>query len=414
MSCANNLPSKNFNGMKFHYLASQTDGRIVEGDLDARTVQEVLAYLSRNTLKPVSVKPIDERGKSSLFGGNVTITDQIFLTKYLALMLRIGTGLLEAVNILIADFNKQAIRDILFEIRAALEQGQPFYTTFAKYPKIFSNVYVNLVRAGEASGNLEKIFSDLTNMLTKQKDLRDQLRGALIYPLLLLIGSVLILVFLVMFALPRIANVFAEGGFNPPVFTKAVFAFGLFFNAYGFYLFGILGVLVILGLWLNSASSAFHKFITNIIFDLPLVRTVLKKMALQRFASTLASLIKAGMPLTEALEITASAVANEEARAALVRISREGLAKGLTIGEAFRREPFFPQTVTNLVAVSERAGHLDEVLTTLSEFYTKEIDASVKELVSFLEPALLLFIGTIIGVIALAIIVPIYQLTSQF
>lgn len=400
--------------MKFRYIASQADGRIVEGDIEARNVQDVLAYLSKSALKPVSVKPIEERGKASIFGGSITITDQIFLTKYLALMLRIGTGLLEAVNILIADFNKQAIRDVLFEVRAALEQGQPFYTTFAKYPKVFSDVYVNLVRAGEASGNLEKIFADLTEMLTKQKDLRDQLRGALVYPVLLLVGSVLILTFLIMFALPKIANVFMEGGFNPPPFTKAVFAVGLFFNAYGLYIFGFFGVLAAIALWLNATSQTFHKFLSNMIASLPLVSTVLKKMALQRFASTLASLIKAGMPLTEALEITANAVAFEEARSALVRISREGLAKGLTIGEAFRREPFFPQTVTNLVAISERAGHLDEVLVTLSDFYTKEIDASVKELVSFLEPVLLLFIGGVIGGIALAIIVPIYQLTTQF
>ncbi len=400
--------------MKFRFIASQADGRIVEGDIEARSVQDVLSYLAKNGLKPVSVKPIEEKGKASLFAPSISITDQIFLTKYLALMLRIGTGLLEAVNILIADFDKQAIRDILFEVRAALEAGQPFYTTFAKYPKIFSNVYINLVKAGEASGNLEKIFADLTETLTKQKDLRDQLRGALVYPVLLLIGSVLILVFLIMFALPKIANVFMEGGFNPPAFTKVVFAVGFFFNSYGLYILGFFAVLAFIALWLNSTSATFHKFLSNMVSGLPLVKTVLKKMALQRFASTLASLIKAGMPLTEALEITAGAVANEEARAALVRISREGLAKGLTIGEAFRREPFFPQTVTNLVAISERAGHLDEVLTTLSEFYTKEIDSSVKELVSFLEPALLLFIGVVIGVIALAIIVPIYQLTTQF
>jgi len=401
--------------MKFRYIASQQDGRILEGDVEARNVQDILAFLAKNGLRPVSVKPIEEKkAGSSLFGGKITISDQIFLTKYLALMLRIGTGLLEAINILIADFKKPAIRNILFEIRASLEQGQPFYSTFAKYPKVFSHVYTNLVRAGEASGNLEKIFADLTLMLTKQKDLRDQLRSALVYPVLLLVGSVLILIFLVMFALPKIANVFLEGGFEPPGFSKVVFAFGLFFNKYGFYIIGFLILLGIGAYMLRSVSAVFRKFLSNVLAGVPLVKTIFKKMALQRFASTLSSLIKAGMPLTEALEITARAVANEELRASLVRISQEGLAKGLTIGEAFKREPYFPQTVTNLVAISERAGHLDEVLETLGEFYTKEIDTSVKELVSFLEPALLMFIGVIIGVIALAIIVPIYQLTTQF
>ncbi|RJQ26542.1 type II secretion system F family protein [Candidatus Parcubacteria bacterium] len=401
--------------MKFHYIASQQDGRVIEGDVDSPNVQSVLSYLSTNNLKPVSVKVIEERKKEiSLFEQKVTITDQIFLTKYLALMLKIGTGLLEAINILIADFKKPSIRNILYEIRSSLEQGQPFYTTFSRHPKVFSNVYTNLVKAGEASGNLEKIFQDLTLVLTKEKELRDQLKSALVYPVLLLIGAVLILVFLVMFALPKIANVFLDSGFDPPAFSKAVFAVGLFFSKFGFFIIGLAIIGIIVGIGFYKTSMFFRKFIGNLFASLPLVKTVVMKMALQRFASTLSSLIKAGMPLTEALKITADAVANQQVHDALLRISDQGLAKGLTIGEAFRREPVFPQTISNLVAISERAGHLDEVLETLSEFYAKEIDSSVKELVSFLEPALLLFIGIVIGVIALAIIVPIYQLTTQF
>ena len=152
----------------------------------------------------------------------------------------------------------------------------------------------------------------------------------------------------------------------------------------------------------------------GIFSEVPIIRDVVQKIALQRFASTLSSLIRAGMSITEALEITATAEGNVELSEALTRISREGLMKGLTIGEAFKREPFFPQTVASLMSISEKAGHLDEVLGTLSDFYTKEIDASVKSLVSFLEPLLLVMIGAVIGVIALAIIVPIYQLTTQF
>ncbi|TSC52474.1 MAG: Uncharacterized protein LiPW41_244 [Parcubacteria group bacterium LiPW_41] len=401
--------------MKFHYIASQQDGRVIEGDVDAVSVQAVLTYLSTNNLKPVSVKIIEERKKEiEIFKARVTITDQIFLTKYLALMLKIGTGLLEAVNILIADFTKQAIRDILYEIRSSLEQGQPFYTTFARHPKVFSNVYTNLVKAGEASGNLEKIFQDLTIVLTKEKELRDQMKSALVYPVLLLIGAVLILMFLVMFALPKIAKVFMDSGFEPPAFSKAVFAVGFFFGKFGFYFIGLAIVAGIVGVVFYRSSIFFQRFIKNLFAGLPLIKNVVHKMALQRFASTLASLIKAGMPLTEALKITSDAVANQAVGDALIRIADQGLAKGLTIGEAFRREPVFPQTISNLVAISERAGHLDEVLETLGEFYAKEIDSSIKELVSFLEPALLLFIGVIIGVIALAIIVPIYQLTTQF
>lgn len=399
--------------MKYKYIASQPDGRLVEDEIAAANTSEVLAYLSKSGLKPISIHEA-ERGGVVLFQKKVSVADQIFLSKYLALMLKIGTGLLEAVNILIADFDKASVRSILIEIRSSLEQGNPFYTTFARYPKTFSQVYTNLVRAGEASGNLEHSFENLTSMLSKQKDLRDQIKGALIYPSLLFFGSILILLFLVMFALPKIANVFLTGGFEPPLFSRVVFDIGLFVNDNAVVILSI-GFLATFGALLAyRMSRVFKRFVMSTFSDLPLIREVVRKVALQRFASVLSSLIKAGMPITEALEITAEAVSNVELRDALIRISRDGLAKGLTIGEAFKRESFFPQTVTNLVAVSERAGHLDDVLATLSEFYTKEIDSSIKSLVSFLEPILLLFIGVVIGTIALAIIVPIYQLTTQF
>lgn len=402
--------------MQFKYIASQPDGKIVESEMAAKDVSEVLGFLASQGLKPVSVQPLErfDVGIKSLFGGQITLTDQVFISKYLSLMLRLGTGLLQAVNILIDDFAKPAVRTFLLEIRSALEKGLPFHVTFARYPKVFSQVYINLLRAGEASGNLDKIFEDLSEMLTKQKALRDQITGALIYPIILLIGSTFILLFLVTFALPKIASVFSEGGFEPPLFSKIVFGIGLFFGNNIFYVIGIIVVAFVAFFYFYRVSLVFKKLISSLINGIPLIKEVLKKIALQRFASVLSSLIKAGMPLTEALEITAQAVGNIELKESLIRISREGLSKGLTIGEAFRKEPFYPRTVVNLMAISEKAGHIDEVLATLSEFYTKEIDNSLKILVSFLEPALLLFIGGIIGFIALSIIVPIYQLTAQF
>ena len=400
--------------MRFRYIASQPDGRIMESDLEAKDIPEVLSYLRGNSLTPVSVIPIEKAQRWKLFQGKITITDQIFLSKYLSLMLKIGTSLLEAINVLIADFRKPAMKDVLLEIKSSLEAGKPFYTTFARRERTFSPVYVNLVRAGEASGNLEKVFEDLTDSLSKQKELNDQVKSALIYPILLLGGSVLILSFLIIYALPKISKVFVEGGFEPPLFSRIVFQVGAFLSSNGLYILGFLVAVGAVSLFGYRTSAAFKRFVVSIVTEIPLIREVILKIGLQRFASTLSALIKAGVPITEALEITAKAVGNPALRDALIRVDREGLAKGLTVGEAFRRERVFPQTVTNLMAISERAGHLEEVLGTLSEFYIKEIDASVKSLVAVLEPVLLLFIGAVIGVIALAIIIPIYQLTTQF
>ncbi|MFH0712463.1 MAG: type II secretion system F family protein [Candidatus Jorgensenbacteria bacterium] len=403
--------------MQFHYIASQPDGKLVEGEIDAKDVAEVLSFVASRGLRPVSVKPAGGSSrirKFNFFGGRINLTDQIFLSKYLALMLKIGTSLLQAINILIEDFRKSTVRSLLVEIRSNLEKGQPFYATFAKYPRIFSQVYINLVKAGETSGNLEDVFENLTVSLSKEKMLKDQVRGALIYPVLLLATSVLILIFLVTFALPKIAGVFMESGFEPPLFSKIVFSVGLFFGKFGIFFLIALVLGIIALFFLYRTSLLFKKLLAVIMNEIPLVKDIIQKIALQRFAATLSSLIKAGMPITDALDITADTVGHIELKQALLRISREGLAKGLTVGEAFKKEPFFPRTVVNLMAISEKAGHIEEVLNTLADFYASEIDSSLKTLVAFLEPAMLLLIGFVIGVIALAIIVPIYQLTTQF
>ena len=402
--------------MQFKYIASQSDGLVVESQIESKSVSDVLQFLTSRGLKPISVKPVERTwgDKLGAFRGKITLTDQVFISKYLSLMLKIGTGLLQAVSILIDDFDKIPVRKFLMEVKANLEAGLPFYSTFMRHPKVFSQVYVNLIKAGEASGNLDTVFENLTDSLTKEKEMKNQIKSALVYPILLLCTSVFILIFLVMFALPKIAKVFIESGFQPPLFSRVVFAVGLFFGQYGFVFLSVFIVGLIAFVLFYKNSMIFKRFVASLVNEIPIIRDVVRKIALQRFASVLSSLIKAGIPLTGALEITAQAVGNVELKEALVRISREGLAKGLTVGEAFRSEPFFPKTVVNLVAISERAGHIEEVLGTLADFYTSEIDNSLKTLVSFLEPVMLLIIGFIIGVIALSIIIPIYQLTSQF
>ncbi len=400
--------------MRFHYVASDPTGRIIEDNLEASNSYEVLNFLAKKGLRPISIKinrNIDINFKK-FFGQTVTIEDKIFLTKYLSLMLRAGTDLFKAITILIQDFEKPVLKALLIEIRNTLEKGQPFYVTFSKYPKYFSTVFVSLIKAGEVSGNLEQVFFNLSNSLQKDQELYGRIKSAFIYPIILLGVSAIILLLLVSFALPKVADVFLKSGFNVPTFSKVVFTIGLFVNANKLIIFPLLFVSVI-GLYYFFAKTVpGRKIISRFINKAPIINKVIKEMALQRFASTLSSLMRAGLPILDAIEITADSVGSEELRQALLRISREGIAKGLTIGEAFRKEPYFPMTVTNLIAVSEKAGHTEDILNTLAEFFETEIDGQVKNLVAFLEPILLLGIGLIIGTIALAVIVPVYQLVG--
>lgn len=401
--------------MKFRYIASQLDGKVIESEIDAKDTKEVLQFLSSRGLKPISIRILrSESGKGFFSGRKINIEDQIFISKYLALMLKLGTGLIQAINILIDDFDKKVVRSFLIEVKNNLEGGMPFYSVFAKYPKTFSQVYINLIKAGEASGNLDSVFENLTTSLTKEKSLKDSIKSALIYPVLLVVASLSILIFLVMYALPKISKVFEQGGFEPPLFSRIVFSVGLFFADYGFYIIGFFVLLFIFLFFLYKNSVIFKRFVYGVFDGIPVIKNLIHKIALQRFAAVLSSLIKAGIPLVNALEITADTVGNIALKDAILRISKEGLMKGVTVGEAFKKEPIFPRTVVNLIAVSEKTGHMEDVLATLADFYSSEVDNSLKSLVAFLEPAMLVMIGGIIGLIALSIIVPIYQLTTQF
>jgi len=401
--------------MRYRYVASMPSGKMMEGELDAGSPTQVLEWMANQGYKPISIKPITyekKKGFSFALKQKITLTDKVFLTKYLALMLKVGTDLFKAIDILIADFDKPVMKSFLVEVRENLGQGRPFYTTFAKYPQYFSSVVVNLIKAGERSGNLDGVFEKVSTNLEKDQDLQNKVRGALIYPVILVVVAMLVLLLMVLFVLPKIAHVFSQTGIKPPLFSRIVFAVGLFFGQYAGIIFPLFIGSLIFGFYFFFKNKLGIAVRDRVLNRTPVVKTIFQHLAVQRFASIFASLLRAGLPIMEALEITASAVGSDELQTALLRISKEGVAKGLTIGEAFRRESYFPKVVTNLIAISEKAGHMEDVLETLADFYATEVDASVKILVAFLEPVLLLSLGMIVGLIALAVIVPVYQLVS--
>ncbi len=385
--------------------------------MEARGPAEVLEWMASQGLRPVSVRAMGEvenKGLKGIFSQSINVADKIFLTKYLALMLKVGTDLFKAIDILIADIDKPVIKSLLIEVRDSLSKGQPFYSTFTKYPKYFSPVFVNLIKAGEVSGNLENVFEDLSKSLEKERVIRSKVTSALVYPIILMCLAMIILFLLVTFALPRIADVFIAGGAELPIFSKIVFAVGLFLNN-NIYIIIPLIILTVIGLWCFFQKTATGKgAMGRILNKTPVLSNIFYRLALQRFASTLSSLLRSGMSILDALEITADSVGHAEIRAALIRISREGISKGLTVGDAFCREPTFPRVMVNLIVISEKAGHIESILNTLADFYELETDSSIKILISFLEPVLLLIIGFLVAAIMLSIIVPVYQLATQF
>ncbi len=407
--------------MKFHYIAVKPDGTVTEDTAEFESAAKTIEFLASKGLRPISIQPFRESksfGSKILhfqfsFGGKITTSDKIFISRYISLMLRAGTDLFQAIDILISDLKKPALRSFLIEVRTALEKGQPFYTVFARYPRQFSPVFINLVRSGELSGNLEKVFNDLSVSLGKDQEMKNKIRSAMFYPMILLGLSLFIVLFLVTFALPKIANVFSTGNYEPPAFSKVVFSASFFLSDHLLVVVVALLALIILGILFFSRTKLGRNMFRWIGDHIPVIRTVIHKIAVQRFAGTLSSLLRAGIPIVDALDITSTTVGHRGIQVALQRIAHEGVAKGLTLGDAFRKETVFPTVVPNLIAISEKAGHLEEILHTLSEFYESEIDFSIKTLLTLIEPVLLIGIGLIVLMIALSIVVPIYQLVGQ-
>jgi type II secretory pathway component PulF len=402
--------------MHYKYKAADKTGRIREGDINAANESDVLAYLSREELAPISIREVSV--KKTVFGRwsaeKITLEDKIFITKYLALMLRVGTDLFRAIDILIEDFEKPILKEFLFEIRSNLEKGNQFYIAFQNHPEFFSSITVNLIKAAEGSGNLEEALERLSRDFAKEADLKARIKGALIYPIILLVAAIMVVTLLVTFVLPRIADVFMEAGAEIPTYSRIILGIGLFLNQHLIYIappvLGGIGALA----WYFTSVAGGRKMFRSILEKIPVVEALINKVAMARFSSTLSSLLHAGIPMVESLEITSKAVGDEDLEAALKRIAREKIARGMSIGDAFRGETGFPRLVISLMAIGEKAGRLEEILGTLSEFYSNEIDSALKSLVAFIEPVLLLGIGLVVGAIAISVIMPIYQLVGQY
>jgi len=403
--------------MLYQYKAYNQEGKMVKGKTEAKSLDALLNDLSEKGLTPITVK--EKKGflvslsKKEIFSKKITLKDQIFLTKYLHLMLEVGTDLLKAVEILREDIPNKAIKDFLTEIKTDLKKGYPLWRTFAKHPKIFSNVTIGMIKAGENSGNLSQTFKILSISLEKQERIRRNIKSALIYPILLAITSVLVVGLIVFVTIPKVAKMFLSTGTKPPLFSQIVINSSLFLSKHSLSISLFFIFLIVLFWFAYKYTKKGRRIINQSFYKVPIVKVVLQKIDIQRFSSTWASLLNAGLPVTESLKLSAETINNLKTKEAVLRVIDQGLNKGKTLGESFKKEKEnFPQVLISLIGIAEQAGHLSATLNTLADFYTTEVDSTVKSLTSILEPVMLVFIGIVIAIVALAVIVPIYQMTT--
>ena len=405
----------------FIHQSLDANGRRKSGEIQAVDRADALETLQRTRLTPIflHLKGVAGQSGSGLplslpwFLQRVSMADKILLTRHLAAVVRSGMSLHEALDILYEDARKPVIKRILADAKYNVERGSPLSAVFAMYPRHFSPVWVGMVQAGEKSGTLEEALVNLGDALMRDNELIKRVRSAMIYPSVLLAASAGVVVLLLTFLLPRLANVLASTRTELPLITRFFIGISkiLSFNPLLTIMFFAAAVF---GIFVLFRSRSGRAVLMEILHRLPIAQRSVRGLALARLTRTLHNLLKSGIGALEAFEITAQSVGDSVYEKQL-RGLREDAKKGLSLSTALgNRRDYFPRLFISMITIGEKTGTLDKSLEILASFYDEETDRTMKNLVGILEPALLLVMGIIVGGVALSVLLPIYQLVGSF
>lgn len=400
----------------YTYQAYNKNNKVINGEYEASSKEEVVEYLTKHSLSPVFIKYINTSKSKNLSMNlfeTISSMDILFLVRNLSTTTKAGLSIIESLDILIADTKKKLMKKILQSVQSMVKNGQSLSFSFNEYRNSFPPIFIGMVKAGEVSGQLDKTLSELAKYLSKEYALRSKVKSALTYPVILLIASTLVVTLMLMFVLPQLTQSFITNGVTLPLITK-IFMFISSMLTWSFTLdiFVVLGLIWFFMYFRNTKIG--KRFFFFIISHTPVARDLVKKIALVRFARNFGNLIGSGLSVVDSLEISSLSMDNINYNDVIVKII-EDIKGGITISEAFGKYPkLFPNLLISLITVGERTGSLEEILVDFADFYEEEVDNELKELTSVLEPVLLLIMGLMIGSIAVSIILPIYQLIGHF
>lgn len=395
----------------FQYSAKNQQGEKVTGKVEAVELQQASAILRERGLFVVSVTEQGEGafGTIHLFE-RVSQNDIIGFTRQLSTMITAGLSLLDALSILERQ-STPAMKKMIGELIREIEGGSTFAKALEQQPA-FTRIYYNLVRAGEAAGVLQEILKRLADNLESQKEFRGKVKGALIYPVIVVAAMVVVASVMMIFVIPKLSEMYKDFGAELPFMTQILISFSESFAQYWYVFFGLLGAGIFgLRAWRKTPVGA-RKF-DEFLLRIPVFGVLQQKIILTEFARTLALLLSAGISLLEALEIVSEAIENVVYREAL-KDAYNYVEKGNSLAMAIEKYDIFPSILPQMIAVGEETGQLDEVLTKLSKYFASETEQAVKGLTTALEPMIMIILGLGVGFLIISIVMPIYSLTSQF
>jgi len=392
----------------FNYTARPAaGGDLRKGDVNLGSKDEVISYLHRQKLIPVSVreKPKD---LNITIGTGVKTRDIVIFTRQFATMINAGLPLVQSLDIMAEqtenDKLKSTIRDVLYDV----ESGNTLADALDRHPKIFTKLYVNMVAAGEAGGILDVILLRLATFLEKSDALTRKIKGAMIYPAVIFGVAGAAVLILLIFVIPTFQNMFAAAGVPLPLPTQFVISMSQFLQDYWWALIaGIIATVVLIRAWYKTDQG--ELLIDKLLLHLPILGDLQRKSAVARFTRTLGTMVSSGVSILEGLEITAKTAGNRVIHDAVMG-SRASIAGGETISGPLKESGVFPPMVVQMINVGEQTGGLDEMLTKIADFYDEEVDAAVSALLSAMEPLMIVVLGVVVGGMIVAMYLPIFDM----
>ncbi|CAN5831510.1 type II secretion system F family protein [soil metagenome] len=393
----------------FSYSARAVSGELRTGEIELPTRDEVVGYLRRQRLVPVVVRP-KARDISITIGTGIKTREVVVFTRQFATMINSGLPLVQSLAILSEQSENKAFKTVIGQVQQDVESGQTLAEAMRRHPKVFTDLYTNMVAAGEAGGILDIILNRLAIFLEKNDALGRKIKGAMVYPavmLLVVIGATTILLWKVV---PVFATIFMDAGLALPAPTRIVLALSTFLQNY-ILLLVVAIIAAVFALRAYYRTSGGELVIDRFLLRSPVLGTLLRKSAVSRFTRTLGTLVSSGVSILEGLEITARTAGNRVIHDALMT-SRASIAGGATISQPLKDSGVFPPMVVQMINVGEQTGGLDEMLSKIADFYDDEVDAAVTALTSILEPIMIVVMGVLIGGMVIAMYLPMFDLMN--
>ncbi|HET7450461.1 MAG TPA: type II secretion system F family protein [Gaiellaceae bacterium] len=391
----------------FTYTARAANGELKTATMDAASRDDVIAQLRRQRMQVVKV---DENKAQKKASGKIKMRDIVIFTRQFSTMINAGLPLVQALDILAKQSENKVLQEVTRAVVFDVESGHTVADALGKHPKAFNDLYVNMVAAGEAGGILDTILMRLATFMEKNDALVRKVKGAMIYPGVIMSVAGIAITVLLIFVIPVFENMFGSVGIALPLPTRVVIGMSRFLKGYWWLIGGVgMGSSVMLKKYYATSSGQLQ--IDKLMLKLPILGDVLRKSAVSRFTRTLGTLISSGVSILDGLEITAKTAGNRVISDAIMA-SRASIAGGDTISAPLQKSAVFPPMVISMIAVGEQTGGLDEMLSKIADFYDEEVDAAVSNLLSMLEPVMIVFLGVVVGGMVVAMYLPIFDMIN--